>query len=215
MKHPAVYSDGFIGIFSKILKDKKNVLDPFAGTGKIALIKEHGFNGEVICNEIEPGFANLSKYSVDKWYFEDAEFLNLKDIDAICTSPTYGNRMADHHEAKDDSKRITYRHYLGEPLKEGNTGMMQFGEKYRSKHINIYKNLFKILNDNGIFILNISNHIRKGEEIDVVNFHKEAMEEIGFSLHHQIKVNTKRMKFGKNSEKRVGNECILVFEKNK
>lgn len=31
-------------------------------------------------------------------------------FDAVITSPTYGNRMADHHDAQDGSKRITYRH---------------------------------------------------------------------------------------------------------
>lgn len=214
MKHPAVYSNNFIDIFVKILRGRKSVLDPFAGTGKIALIKEKGFDGKIICNEIEPEFTTVAKYPVDEWYYEDAEFLNIEGVDAICTSPTYGNRMADHHEAKDDSKRITYRHCLGKPLKEGNTGMMQYGEKYRNKHINIYKNLYKILNDDGVFILNISNHIRKGEEVDVVSFHKEAMIDAGFILSHMVMSETKRMKFGKNSEKRVKYEYILVFEKN-
>ncbi len=213
MRHPAVYSNNFIEIFSKLLQGRKNVLDPFAGTGKIALIKDYGFKGEIYCNEIEPDYSELENYPVDKWFYADAEHLDVVDIDAICTSPTYGNRMADHHEAKDNSKRITYRHCLGKPLKEGNTGKMQYGDIYRNKHISIYKNLYRILNNEGIFILNISNHIRKGEEIDVVNFHKSVLEEIGFSFSHQISVETKRMRFGKNSEKRVKYEYILVFEK--
>ena len=213
VKHPAVYSNDFIEIFSNLLKDRKNVLDPFAGTGKISLIKNHGYNGKIICNEMEPEFSKISEYLVDEWLYEDAEYLKLNDIEAICTSPTYGNRMADHHNAKDKSKRITYTHYLGKQLKEGNTGRMQFGDLYREKHKRIYQNLYSLLNNNGLFILNISNHIRKGEEVDVVLFHKEALESVGFTLNHEIKIETKRMKFGKNSEKRVKYEYILVFEK--
>ena len=55
----------FIEIFSNLLKDRKNVLDPFAGTGKISLIKNHGYNGKIICNEMEPEFSKISEYLVD------------------------------------------------------------------------------------------------------------------------------------------------------
>jgi tRNA G10 N-methylase Trm11 len=212
MKHPAKYSDIFIEIFFNYLKNSKNVFDPFAGTGKIALIKDFGYKGKIICNEMEPEFIN-TEYPVDKWYHEDAEFISMDNIDAICTSPTYGNRMADHHNAKDGRKRITYTDCLGKQLKEGNTGKMQYGDQYKQKHINIYKNLLNILNKNGIFILNISNHIRKGIEIDVVSFHKKTMEEIGFLLQEEIQLETKRMRYGKNSELRVKYESILIFKK--
>ena len=39
----------------------------------------------------------------------DARRLHYLDatFDAICTSPTYGNRMADHHNARDSSPRLT------------------------------------------------------------------------------------------------------------
>lgn len=42
----------------------------------------------------------------------DATSLPFPDeaFDAIITSPTYGNRMADHHDARDNSRRLTYRH---------------------------------------------------------------------------------------------------------
>lgn len=60
--------------------------------------------------------------------FRDATF------DVVATSPTYGNRMADHHEARDDSDRGTYRHRLSRPLHPSNSGAMQWGEEYRSIH---------------------------------------------------------------------------------
>jgi hypothetical protein len=66
--------------------------------------------------------------------FDDATF------DAICTSPTCGNRMADHHEARDISPRHTYRHVLGRPRTPGNSGALQWGdgiagEEYRALHV--------------------------------------------------------------------------------
>jgi tRNA G10 N-methylase Trm11 len=130
VKHPATYTNCFIPKFAELLNGCKNVLDPFAGTGKIALIKNHGYNGLVVCNEIEPEWAETSQYKVDEWHIGDAANMSWaadKSFDAICTSPTYGNRMADHFDAKDSSHRITYRHYIGRPLNNNNTGKMQWG----------------------------------------------------------------------------------------
>lgn len=215
IKHPAKYSDIFIPIFAKLLTNCKNVLDPFAGTGKLALIKEHGFEGEVICYEIEKEWVEESIYNVDKWYIGDSSNMVFENefFDAICTSPTYGNRMADHHDAKDESKRITYKHYLGRNLNENNTGQMQWGEKYREKHIEVYSECFRVLKNSGIMIVNISNHIRKGKIVDVVNWHKETLINIGLKLVDNITIETPRMKFGDNSINRVKYENILIFQK--
>jgi hypothetical protein len=124
IKHPAVYTDVLIPVIAKLLKGSKTLLDPFGGTGKIALIKNYGYEGTVTCNEIETEWIINSPYDVDRWFLCDAEKMKWaknEEFDAICTSPTYGNRMADHFTAKDNSKRITYRHYLGRPLNKENT----------------------------------------------------------------------------------------------
>lgn len=34
MRHPAKFTDTFLPIFYDFLKDKKRILDPFAGNGK-------------------------------------------------------------------------------------------------------------------------------------------------------------------------------------
>ena len=218
MKHPAKFSEGFIEIFYELLLKYlpfcNSILDPFAGTGKIGEIKKYGYKGIVIANELEPEWLEPNQFYCDCLYFSDAEFLNLpQKVDAIITSPTYGNRMADHHNAKDDSKRITYTHCLGHQLKDGNTGKMQWGSKYKEKHLRIYKHLYDLLNNNGIFILNVSNHIRKGQEVLVAQWHKELLQNIGFILLEKISVPTKRMKFGANRSNRVNNEYIFVFKK--
>lgn len=216
VNHPAKYSDQFIPIFAELLKGRENVLDPFAGTGKLALIKSYGFAGKVICNELEKEWAESSIYPVDQWFISDAANMAWapnESVDAICTSPTYGNRMADHFDAKDNSKRITYRHVLGRPLNEHNTGRMQWGDGYRNKHIEVYTECMRVLKPSGLLIINISDHIRKGEIIPVTDWHREAIMDLGFTFREELKIETQRMGFGRNSGLRVNYESILVFEK--
>lgn len=214
-KHPAVYTNKFIPIFAELLQDKNNVLDPFAGTGKIGLIKEHGYNGIIYANEIEPEWLIDNLFNCDILTYEDAEVLNYPNnfFEAICTSPTYGNRMADHHNARDGSKRISYTHCLGRKLNPENTGYMQWGNEYREKHIKIYKHIAKLLKEDGIFILNISDHIRKGEIMHVSEWHKDILMALDLGLVKEIEVEVPRMRFGKNSEKRINCEKVYVFQK--
>lgn len=135
-RHPAKYTDKFIPIFAEMLVGRQKVLDPMAGTGKIGLIKDYGFEGAVYANDLEFEWVVQAKenkcdvfsmYDAGAMRYEDGEF------DGICTSPTYGNRMADHHNAKDSSKRNTYTHAIGRKLHEENTGKMQWGETYKKK----------------------------------------------------------------------------------
>lgn len=214
-KHPAIYTDKFIPIFADKLSDCKNVYDPFAGTGKIALIKNYGFDGEIYCCEIEPEWTRQFD-GVDFWFIGDSaktKFLSENKFDAICTSPTYGNRMADHFNATDSSKRITYRHFLGHPLKPDNTGRMQWGKKYQNKHREIYIELFRLLKNGGKFILNISDHIRNGEIVNVSDWHKNKLVKIGFNVVDDLKIETPRMGFGQNGKLRVSHERIIELRK--
>lgn len=215
IKHPATYTNSFIPKFAELLIGCDNVLDIFGGVGKLALIKEYGFTGKVICNELEPEWAETSPYNVDEWHIGDAAnmaWAESNSFDAICTSPTYGNRMADHHNAKDGSKRVTYKHFLGRGLNEANTGRMQWGDKYREKHLEIYKECARVLKDGGLMIVNVSDHIRKGQVVNVVEWHKEALTNFGMKLIDEIKIETPRMGFGQNAKSRVQHECILVFK---
>jgi len=186
-----------------------------AGTGKLATIKELGFKGKITCNDLEKEWVN-SSYGVDCWHFTDAARMDwAKDgeFDAICTSPTYGNRMADHHDARDGSKRYTYKHCLGHDLHEGNTGMMQWGEEYRIKNIAIIKECYRVLKTSCPFIINISNHVRQGKVINVVGWWKEILNSNGFILESECEVKTRRMRNGENASARVATEFILIFLK--
>ena len=215
IKHPAKYTDSFIPLFAEILIEKecKKVLDPFAGICKIAEIKKHGYEGLIYANEIEKEWAFQGFGEVDCLNVGDAECLPFKDdfFDAICTSPTYGNRMADSHKARDSSKRNTYTHTLGRELKDGNTGKMQWGSRYREKHEAVYLELKRVLKDDGIFILNISDHIRKGKVVKVTEWHVRTLEDLGFEKTEEKQIETPRNGFGANSKLRVPYESIILF----
>jgi DNA modification methylase len=121
--------------------------------------------------------------------------------------------MADHFVSKDNSKRITYRHYLGHDLNENNTGRMKFGDRYCKKHIDVYRECKRVLKPDGLFIVNVSDHIRKGEIVPVVDWHKNALIDLGFKYMNYVAVETPRMRFGKNNGSRVKNEVVLIFNK--
>ena len=87
---------------------------------------------ETVGVELEPEWADLHPDTFVgnalALKFDDADF------DAVVTSPTYGNRLADHHNAKDGSVRRSYTHDLGRQLQEDNSGAMHWGPKYRDFH---------------------------------------------------------------------------------
>ena len=130
MKHPAKFTDSILDAIKPILLPHWVILDPFGGTGKLKEIAPNA-----IINEIEFEWVAMGKpASVINGDALSLPFAN-DTFDAIVTSPTYSNRMADSHNAKDGSKRNTYRHTLGRALHSNNSGQLQWGDNYRNKHI--------------------------------------------------------------------------------
>ncbi len=111
-RHPAKFTDVLLETMYPYIPngDDIKLLDPFAGTGKIALIKELGFKGKIYANDLESEWLSPNIHGCDFLTYEDAETLDYPSefFNCVCTSPTYGNRMADHHNAKDGSVRMTY-----------------------------------------------------------------------------------------------------------
>lgn len=239
VKHPAKYSKSVMNTITREVQRLVNagdlgewhVLDPFGGVGGIFDL--HIMEGDyepaeltfkITCVEIEEEWADTAKRHQrfrDKHdqvfclnFFDYAARLSVQEtFDLVVVSPTYGNRMADHHEAKDDSKRNTYRHTLGRPLTPGSSAEMQWGPDYRMFHALANQRVFNLLRPGGYFFLNVKDHIRKGEKQPVAAWHKSICTTIGFTplLSWQCAVGGNR--HGENHEVRVDSEQIYLFQK--
>lgn len=271
-KHPAKYSREILPVMSEMLHEhfmlqgteRIKVLDPFAGVGGI-----HALPGVyyTIGSELEWKWAIQGG---DAMVQADALRLPVRDagVDAVVTSPCYGNRMADHHDNLDAcstcigngctsvraetgcvftsefairtrttlkgathrqhmagcgpckkcggdgrSKRNTYTHQYGEPLRPESAGVMQWGVMYRNFHHEAWQEVWRILKPGGLFICNVSNHIRKGEEQLVVEWHEETILSLGFRAKRHEMVPTRRNKEGANGKLRVDVEAVMSFTK--
>ncbi|GIV04089.1 MAG: hypothetical protein KatS3mg015_2919 [Fimbriimonadales bacterium] len=225
--HPAKFSPTAIAMIHSILRylwnddicadgrtRVKKVLDPFAGVGTVHQL--HGQIGNLLIRtygiEIEPEWAEQSPRTI----IGDAQ--NLHELyphikfEAIVTSPTFGNRMADHHDARDGSKRITYRHMLGRELNPNNSGRMQWGKRYRKLHERVWAACTEATKPDALFVLNMKNHIRDGVEIDVLGWHTQTLEELGWKVHSTHEMFALGMRYGSNSDVRLP-EYVRVFVK--
>jgi DNA modification methylase len=146
----------------------------------------------------------------------DATLLPYDDnsFDAIATSPCYGNRMADSftdHQPQKNYRRNTYTHAIGRKLHLRNTGQMQWGERYRFMHIRAWQECRRVLKRGGVFVLNISDHIRNKERQYVSSWHISFFLRHDFVIDDMYSVRTKRNKYGENRDARVRHEYLIKF----
>jgi tRNA G10 N-methylase Trm11 len=202
--HPAKYSVEIRALLMKILRNHRRILDPFAGVGGIHRL---WLAGETYGIEIEPEWAVMHS----RTQVGNALYLPWPDehFDAICTSPTYGNRMADHHEARDSSRRNTYRHVLGRKLHSDNSGQLQWSDDYREFHVRAWREATRVLQPGGLFVLNISDHIRNWRQAPVSDWHIETLISMGFVLRAKHEVRTQRQRYGANASARAACEYVI------
>lgn len=211
-------------------KESYRLLDPFAGIGTIHEIEERTAGRWLTTGiELEPEWAcahpqTITGDSTEK-HFEDGTF------DAIVTSPTYGNRMADKYDGKgrcrkcqgdddncsrcdgsgiDQSKRRTYRISLGRMPSENSTTVLQWGKGYREIHALCWQRAVDALAVGGIFLLNSKDHQRKDERQHVTDWHVETLEGLGLVVEDRIPVETPHYGFGQNAEHRFAEEVIRL-----
>ena len=216
-KHPAKFTGAILKEAVEIFKNcgingNEKVFDPFGGTGKIFFLLNFYPNLDITAFEIEPEWAAWDERvtvgnALDN-KFPDSYF------DIIFTSPVYGNRISDHHNAKDGSERNTYTHKLGRPLHPDNSGKLQWGEKYRDFHREAWAETVRVLRPNGLFLLNIKDHIRRGKVQEVSAWHYEHLtKELDLRSIVSVKVPVKGSGYGSNRKVRVFYENLFLFEK--
>ncbi|NQV07969.1 hypothetical protein HQ535_15635 [bacterium] len=208
--HPATFSVEILAAVDRALgPDVVTVLDPFAGTGRIHELRERGRMTFGV--EIEPEWAALSEWTETG----DSRHLPFDDcsFDAVATSPAYGNRMADQYDGRDGTRRYTYRLALGRPLTDGNGGGLQWGDTYRNLHAEVWGEAVRVLRPGGRLVLNISDHIRKGEIAPVSRWHVAELEGLGLAEISREIVYTRRMRNGANRDERVDGERVIGFKK--
>ena len=245
VKHPAKFSQPVLEALAEMtgpfLDRGSRVLDPFAGTGLIHRLGTY-CGWDTVGVEIESEWATMHPQTI----VANALDLPFPDgsFDATITSPCYGNRMADSHNAQErctvcqktgkvlgesclkchglgyrSYRRNTYKHTLDRrddlgqvmDLHVNNTGAMQWGRKYRETHQQAWAEATRVTRST--FLLNISNHIRANEEVDVTSWHISTLIGLGWNPTERRRVVTQRFGQGANRDQRVPYESIIAFSR--
>lgn len=210
-KHPARYTPALLPIMAGMLRGARRILDPFAGVGGVFGLTAWLPDATIEAIELEPEWAacdsritqgNALALPWPAGYF-----------DAVCTSPTYGNRMADHHHARDASTRRTYTHTLNRALHPDNSGRLQWGEAYRDFHRRAWTEARRVMTPDARFVLNCKDHVRDGELVGVTAWHVKTLIELGFELVREERVLCPGMRYGANHQARVEYENVILLRR--
>jgi hypothetical protein len=215
---PSKYSKPIIQKFKELVDAHGNkgdyILDPMAGVGGIHKLRDICKTKPItVGNELEHEWAachpSTTQGNCLSLPYPDGFF------DWIMVSPPYGNRMADTFtpSKEDTSIRNTYRHRLGRELSEDNSGGMQWGFEYQQFHLKAWTEAYRVLRPGGFFVLNIKDHIRKGERQKVTEWHLNALKRTGLTIHSSHEIELSGNRFGRNGNVRIPYETVAMFTK--
>lgn len=224
MKHPAKFSDPIVSTLDRLVRAEAKrlgrpvrVLDPFAGTGRIHRLARPGVVTTVGV-EIEPEWSSMHPDTICAdsiaWMAERARRGGSGRFDIIATSPCYGNRFADHHEARDGSTRHGYRFALGRMPTEGSASVMPWGPRYWAFHSEAYRAMRSVLVADGLLLLNVSDFQRGKVDVHAVEWHHGAAYGAGFTQGGRPRwIETRRHRHGENHDARATHEAILYLRR--
>jgi hypothetical protein len=244
--HPAKFNQAVLDAIRTALRMGQVqgwVVDLNGGVGKIHELRPEFHTFHV---EIEPEWEELAAARGPGVCMDLFDYVPDAPIAAIAVSPTFGNRMADQHEASGrcsackgagflveatpEGKQVqceacdgtgqreheynTYTHKLGRKVSEGSSANLQWGDAYRDFHHRMWRHAASILQDNGLLIVNVKDHIRDRKRQPVVAWHKGNIAAIpGMRYIATVPVPVRGLRQGENHEARVDNEFVLVFQK--
>lgn len=222
IKHPAKFSDKIIDEIARYLDSiafAGTILDPFAGVGRVHVLAEGRDDRLTFGVELEPEWAGQHPRTITGSVMDlRALGFGSGEVDAIVTSPVYGNRMSDNHtpSPEDTSRRNTYKHTLGRDLSDGSSAVLQWGpsevakERYKQFHRDAWGVVVDVLKVDGLFVLNISDHVRAGKRMRVTAWHKATLKGLGIEWVDELRIQTPRQRMGANGDARVGYESVLI-----
>lgn len=239
--HPAKFSEPILDRLRVLLATEARrlqrtathpllVVDPFAGVGRIHQLMTKRIRTVGI--ELQPRWAACRPHrpypfgwtagTLTGDMFEllpkMAAHLDTQGcaIHVIATSPTYGNRLSDHHDAADGSTRHSYTHTYGQELEPNNSGILPWGPDYWAFTARAYRAFFAALDPGGLFLLNVSKFYRRQELVHAVEWHLGAAYGAGFVQDQRpARIVTKRL-IGNGAEAtqaRADHEVILRLRK--
>lgn len=216
-EHPAPYSPEVIAAIREHLEPGMHVHDPFAGEG----LRLGALCDEMLCTftgtEIEAPFILDSRVR-----HGDSTLIKHYPLPpfTIVTSPVYPNGIADDFNARDNSKRRTYRAARAtivgtdEPLHPNNQGKYGYrGQPLWSPARAIYwalaRQVVHCWRDADAAIVNVSDFFGPTHREPVVDGWTEILTEQGWDV-CPMPVETKRWRNGANRDARVEAEVLLL-----
>lgn len=252
--HPAKWSQPVLDVIADMVHDESarrggdklaalQVLDPFAGVGRARLqaaLDPEGDLYPVVGVELQPEWGDDGTIEGDARDLP-AEWSGRFDV--IATSPCYGNRFADNHQAADRCKtcggtgraagladsqhgdckvckghglswRNTYAHALrrqGGDIVPGSAAVEQWGRGYRQLHAEVIMELMRVTREGGLLLVNMSNHVRDGQEQLVVEWWVNELLVRQCSIVEVRRVATRRQRNGANGDLRVDGEVVIAM----
>ena len=214
VEHPARWSRTIIDALTPILTSwRLPVHDPFGGTGeRLGYLCDTlglAFSG----TEIEPEFIVDQRVrpgdSTDAASYPTGKY-------CVVTSPTYPNGMSDHFQARDGSKRHTYRQALAtnlgydRPLDDHNMGAygIRRGGRSEAKYWQLADSAVKHWPDR--VVVNVSDFISNHVCYPLVAKWEDLLQAHGYTADDVIKVATPRQRHGANGAARVDAEAVIV-----
>lgn len=230
IKHPAQYSKAIAAEIAHVLdfEDVRGlVLDPFAGPGQ-SLVQFVASRRRVLGIEIEQAWVDAGNELLHGIPTCDIELrqgdacntkLRSKSVAAVVTSPVYGNRMSDHHDAADGSRRRSYTHDLrtmldntNAKLAANNAGTMKCtSSEYQELHRAAWREMFRVTKPGGLLLLNVSDFIERGNVVHAATWHLNVVQACGWRWENATPIVTPRMRYGENAEARIEREWLFQF----
>ena len=154
-RHPATFSEPIMRAINDLLRHHaagldipRRLLDPFVGVGGVVAVD---WDSEKYGVEIEAEWAVQAAAKGLITHVGDSRNLPWPDeyFGVVCTSPAYGNRLADRYAPDmSDPKHMMRRSCridLGRDLSPGNVGGLRWGEEYRVLHAQVWKECLRVL----------------------------------------------------------------------